>query len=161
MAMASYDPVTPAEFKAAKPQFASVPDETVQMYLDMAGLWVDKSWPERLYRPGVIAATCHLMTLEGLGSDAESQGQASGAAQYQSIKSGELTLTRYQKAAGDMSFADWLGQTKCGEFFLQLLSMAKAGPRVAMGGVRGGCPSPYAKDWPGPAYGWPGVFGGL
>lgn len=139
--------VTPAEFKAAKPQFAAVADPTVQVYLDLAGLWVDESWPERLYQPAVIGAACHLMTLDGLGNDPESQGQASGSAQYQSIKSGELTLTRYQKAAGDMSYTDWLGQTKCGAFFLQLLNMAKAGPRVAMGGV-GFCHSGFAKDWP-------------
>lgn len=144
--------VTPAEFKAAKPQFAAVPDETVQVYLDMAGLWVDSSWPERLYQPAVIAAACHLMTLDGLGTDTESQGQASGAAQYQSIKSGELTLTRFQRSAGGMSYSDWLGQTKCGAFFMQLLRMAKAGPRVAMGGI-GYCQSGYAKDV------WPPFFG--
>lgn len=140
-------PVTPAAFKTAKPQFAAVADPTVQAYLDMAGLWVDESWPERIYPQAVISATCHLMTLDGLGTDAESQGQVSGAAQYQSIKSGELTLTRYQKAAGEASYSDWLGQTKCGEFFLQLLRMAKGGPRIAMGGV-GNCYSGYAKDWP-------------
>lgn len=155
----AYAPVTPEQFKAAKPQFAAVPDETIQAYLDLAGLWVDDSWPERLYQPAMIAIACHLMTLDGLGSDAESQGQASGAAQYQSIKSGELTLTRYQKTAGDMSYSEWLSQTKCGAFFAQLLRMAKAGPRVAMGAVNAGA-SGYAKDWPGPAYKWPGVFGG-
>lgn len=143
----AYTPVTPEQFKAAKPQFAAVPDETIQVYLDMAGLWVDDSWPERLYQPAVIASACHLMTLEGLGTDEQSQSFASGEAAYQSIKSGEVTLTRYQKAAGAMSYSDWLGQTTCGAFFMQLLRMAKAGPRVAMGGV-GGCHSGYAKDWP-------------
>lgn len=143
----SYEAVTPTQFKAAKPQFVVVADETVQTYLDMAELWVDDGWPEKFYRQAIIAATCHLMTLDGLGTDAESQSQATGAAQYQSVKSGELTLTRYQQAAGSMSYADWLAQTKCGAFFLQLLNMAKAGPRIAMGGVRG-CASGYAKDWP-------------
>lgn len=139
--------VTPAEFKTAKPQFSGVSDETVQVYLGLAALWVDESWPEKLYRPAVIAATCHLMTLDGLGTDAQSQSFSSGEAAYQSIRSGEVTLTRYQKAAGEQSYSDWLGQTACGAFFLQLLRMAMAGPRIAMGGI-GGCHSGYAKDWP-------------
>lgn len=143
----AYDTLTPARFKALKSQFAAVDDEVVQSYIDLASMWVDQSWPEKAFEPAWAAMTCHLMTLDGLGSDAESKGQASGAAAYQSIKSGELTLTRYQKTAGSMTYVDWLGQTKCGAFFLQLLNMAKAGPRVAMGGV-GSCVSPYAKDWP-------------
>jgi len=140
-------PITPARFKQLKPQFAAIDDAIIQSYIDLGGLWVDGSWPDRICEAAQAAIVCHLATLDGLGTDAESQGQASGAAQYQSVKSGELTLTRYQKAAGDMSYIDWLGQTKCGAFFAQLLRMAKAGPRVAMGGI-GGCHSGSAKDWP-------------
>lgn len=41
--------MTPTEFKTLKPQFASVPDATVQMYLDMAARYVfdpekEKTW---------------------------------------------------------------------------------------------------------------------
>lgn len=153
-----HTPVTPSQFKTAKPQFSTVLDATVQTYLDLASLWVDSSWPEKIYQPAAIAATCHLMTLDGLGTDAESQGQASGSAQFQTIKSGELTLTRYQKSSGGMSYIDWLSRTACGQFFYQLLRMAKGGPRVAMGGVGCGI-SPYAKDAPLPC-GWPAMFGG-
>lgn len=144
----AYEALTPAKFKELKPQFADVSDPVVQSYIDLASMWVDETWPEKAYQPAWAAMTCHLMTLDGLGTDAESQGQSSGAAQYHSIKSGELTLTRYQKDAGDMSYSDWLAQTKCGQFFLQLLKMGKGGPRVAMGGINAGCVSPYAKDWP-------------
>lgn len=151
--------LTPDKFKQLKPQFADVSDAVIEGYIELGGLWVDNSWPDRLTEAAQAAIVCHLMTLDGLGTDAESQGQASGAAQYQSVRSGELTLTRYQKTAGDMSYSEWLSQTKCGAFFAQLLRMAKAGPRVAMGSVNAGA-SGYAKDWPGPAYKWPGVFGG-
>lgn len=140
-------PVTPAQFKTAKPQFTAVPNETVQAYLTMAELWVDESWGEKLYPQAVIAITCHLMTIDGLGTDAQSQSYASGTAAFQSIKSGELTLTRYQASASGMEYADWLRQTSCGAFFWQLLRMAKAGPRIAMGGIAGG-QSGYAKDVP-------------
>lgn len=156
----AYEDLTPARFKALKPQFAAVDDAVAQSYIDMASVFVDQSWPEKLYEQGWVAYTCHLMTLDGLGTDAESRSQASGRSQYQSIRSGELTLTRFQKAAGDTSYGDWLSQTNCGAYFFQLLRMVKGGPRVAVGAV-GGCLSGYAKDWQGPAYGWPGVFGGL
>lgn len=141
-------PLTPDEFKILKPQFADVPNETVQMYLDLAGLWVDASWPDALYRPALAAATCHLMTLEGLGSDAQSLSFASGMAHFQSYRSGELSFSRFVREAGDLSFSSWLSQTACGAMFLQLLRMAKAGPRIAMGGI-GASQSGYAKDVPG------------
>lgn len=153
----SYEALTPARFKELKPQFAAVDDSVIQNYLDMAALFVDQSWPEKFYEQAWAAYACHLMTLDGLGADAESRSEASGRSQYQSIKSGELTLTRFQKDAGAMDYSNWLSQTKCGAYFWQLLRMVKAGPRVAIGAV-GGCASPYAKDHLTGVYGWPGVF---
>lgn len=153
----AYPEVTPAQFKTAKPQFTEVANETVQVYLDLAGLWVDQSWPEKFYAPALIAATCHLMTLDGLGRDPQSILFASGAANFQSVKSGELTLTRYSKEAGSQSFSDWLLLTSCGAFFWQLLKAVRGGPRVAMGGI-GGAQSGYAKDVPGNSIpGWWGA----
>lgn len=154
-----YDAVTPAAFKAAKPQFAAVPNEKVQTYLDMAGRLVDETWTEGDYQPAIIAMACHLMTLEGLGTDAESRDVASGRAQYQSIKSGELTLTRFRSTAGEgTSYLDWLNSTACGRYFVFLLRLNRGGPRVVSVALPVGA-SGYAKDHPGPSYGWPGVFG--
>lgn len=146
------------QFKTAKPQFANVPDDTIQTYLDLAELWVDGSWPEKLYKPAMIAAACHLMTLDGLGTDAYSQSQKDGTALFSTIRSGQLSLTRYRQSSGDNSdYQSWLSQTPCGQFFLQLLRRVKAGPRVVT--VSGmGCASPYAKDQHCGSYGWPGVF---
>jgi hypothetical protein len=155
--VAAYDPVTPAEFKAAKPQFAAVDDAVVQSYLDMAARVVDQSWTAGDYKNAIIAFACHLMTLEGLGTDAASQSHASGAAEYESIKSGVLTLTRFRAAAGATTpYMDWLNSTPCGKYFVFLLRLNRGGPRVAT--VSTAMPSGYAKDWCGPAYGWPGVF---
>ena len=154
----AYEAVTPAQFKAAKPQFGAVADATVQMYLDMAGRVVDQSWTAGDYANAIIAFTCHLMTLDGLGTDAASKSHASGAAEFETIKSGTLTLTRYAKeASADTSYLDWLNSTPCGKFFVFLLRLNRAGPRVATVSCAPG-PSPYAKDWPSPSYGWPGVF---
>lgn len=142
-----YDPVTPAEFKAAKAQFAAVSDADVQSYLDLAGLWVDEAWPENVYQPAIIAVTCHLMTLDGMGSDGPSQSFASGEGEYQSIKSGTITLTRFRSAAesAGQSTADWFAQTACGRQFMVFARMFMGGPRVAVGCDSGGI-SGYAKD---------------
>lgn len=137
--------MTPAEFKQLKPQFAAVPDEVVQAYLTLAERIVFDPEDDA----AMAALTCHLMTLDGLGTDPTSAGYRTGAAQYQSIKSGQLTLTRYQRDAGSgTSYTSWLGQTPCGQFYAILLKMARGGPRVALGGG-GLCRTAYAKDgWP-------------
>lgn len=142
--------VTVAQFKTAKPQFAAVPDATVQAYLDMTAAIVFD--PENDL--AVIALTCHLMTLDGLGTDAQSVSWATGEAGYQTIRSGQLTLTRFQKAAGGSSYVDWLGQTGCGQFYALLLRANGGGPRIASGGSGVG-KSYYAKDWPFWSIGYP------
>lgn len=153
-----YTAVTPALFKSMKPQFASVLDATVQVYLDLAGeVAADDGWPSQAtYTQAIVAYTCHLMTLDGLGTDAESKAEAQGTAAFQTVKSADLTLTRFAKDASGSAYGDWLSGTKCGAFYLQLLRQAKGGPVVLMGGS-GGCISPYAKDQPLP---WPWSFGG-
>lgn len=139
--------VTPDQFKTAKPQFAAVSDETIQAYLDMASRYVFD--PEN--DDAVISFTCHLLTLDGLGTSAESKSFRTGEAAYQSIKSGQLTLTRYQRATNaGTTYGSWLQQTPCGQFYALLLKMERGGPRVATGGV-GHCVTAYSKD----AYGWP------
>lgn len=154
----AYEVLTPTMFKAAKPQFANVADETVQSYIDMASRMVDQSWPAADYTNGWIAFTCHLMTLDGLGTDANSKSFASGAAQYSSIRSGQLTLTRYRAQAGASTpFSDWLRTTPCGAYYTMLLRLVKGGPRLIRGGLAGPV-SPYAKDQVTGVYGWPGVF---
>lgn len=136
--------VTVAQFKTAKPQFAAVPDATVQAYLDMTAAIVFD--PENDL--AVTALTCHLMTLDGMGTDAQSQSWSDGSAGFQTIRSGQLTLTRFQKAAGGSSYVDWLGQTGCGQFYALLLRANGGGPRVARGGG-GHARTAYAKDgWP-------------
>ena len=129
------DPVTPTDFLAAKTQFASVGSAVVQGYLDAAEIAVDGSWPEKLYKMAVIAFTCHLMTLDGKGTDAASIAFGSGVMDIQSFKSGSVTLTRFSQQSVDFTFVAWLNRTTCGTFYSQLLNMAKSGPRIASGAV--------------------------
>lgn len=149
-----YEQLTATRFKELKPGFKCVSDLDIEAYIDLASLFVGEHWPESVYEKAWVAATCHLLTLDGLGSSAASQSFANGTAQFHSIKSGELTLTRFQAAAGNSTYSQWLGQTPCGAFYYQLLRMAMSGPRVVSGAVRAGN-SGYAKDWPLGTGGWP------
>lgn len=152
----AYTPVTPTIFKQMKPQFNAVDDAVVQLYLNAAGRAVDESWPEEDYPLGVTAYACHLMTLDGLGTDAASKGFRTGQADFQTIKSADVTLVRFQKSAETTPYADWLGSTPCGKQYSFMVRMWKSGPRVAMAATLP-CASGYAKDAPN-GYGWPGVF---
>lgn len=151
-----YDPVTPEQFKAVKPQFADVDEAVIQSYLDLAAIWVDESWPESVHQPAIMAVACHLMTLDGLGADAASKSFAKGSAEYQSIRTGNVTLTRFRSASegAGQSTSGWFNQTACGRQFMVWARMFRGGPRVAIG-CGSGRVTAYAKDayrdawWPG------------
>ena len=147
--------VTPALFKEVKPQFADQSDASVQLFLNAAGRVVDHSWDEDDYPLAVIAYACHLMTLDGLGTDAASKSFKTGRADIQTIKSADVTLVRFAKAAGSTPYAEWLASTPCGQQFAFMLRVNRSGPRVAMAASFPAV-SGYAKDLP---LGWPGVFG--
>lgn len=142
----AHAPVTVADFITLKHQFSGVDTAVIQSYLDVASLIIDDSWPEAFYRLAIPAFTCHLMTIEGLGTDAASTAFAAGFAGMQSIKSGSVTLTRmnFTESVGDP--AVWLSSSPCGAYYLQLLRMVRGGPRVAMGATGYGF-SAYAKDF--------------
>lgn len=150
----AYAAVTPALFKEVKPQFSASTDQAVQLYLNAAGRVVDESWDEEDYPLAIIAYACHLMTIDGLGTDAGSKAFKSGREDMQTIKSADITLVRFAKAAGSTPYTDWLNSTQCGKQFAFMLRLSKAGPRVAMAASFPAV-SGYAKDAP---LGWPGVF---
>lgn len=128
-----------ADFIRRKPQFAAVDERTIQIYLEDAALFVDASWPQKLIKPALAAATCHLMTLAGLGNDALSEAHKTGAAEFSSVSSGGLSLTRAEQPNPQQSsYAAWLSQTPCGRAFLQLLTIAKSGPRIIRASHGGG-----------------------
>lgn len=144
--MADYDAVTLAQFRLAKPQFTAVADDLTQLYLDMAGRMVDTTWTVEDYPNAVIAFACHLMTLDGLGTDAASLSFASGRGDVQTIRSGEVTISRFARDAGETPYAAWMNSTPCGKFYMFLARLNRGGPRVVTASC--GSPSPYAKDWP-------------
>lgn len=139
-------PITPSQFKQLKPSFQCVSDDVVQQYIELAQLWAS-DWPDKICETVQVAVTCHLLTLDGLGSSGESRLFASGRGDLQSIRTGNVTLTRFRSAAegAGKSTIDWFGQTTCGRAFMVYVRMYKGGPRVGMGASCGDV-SPYAKD---------------
>lgn len=146
-----YTPLTPEAFKQMKPEFSDVPDNTVSQYLSLGGRFVDESWLEADYQTAWAAITCHLMTLDGLGTSSEAEiFSAVGSQKVTSIKSGTLSLTFADRlSSNEDEFSGWLDGSTCGRFYKTLLRLNRGGPRLLTGwGIRGS--SGYAKDWPRP-----------
>ena len=142
-----YLPLTPTRFKELKPQFASIPDDEVQGYINLASRFVDESWLESDYEPAWAAAVCHLMTLYGLGAGIESEIAQAGGSRVSSLSSGSLSISFGSSGASAQDdLSNWLGETACGRFYRVLLRLNRAGPRLLTGA--GLCSSGYAKDWP-------------
>jgi hypothetical protein len=128
----AYVPPTVAEFKAAFPSFVDVPDAQVQFALDEAQLYVDDCWIEEFRRPAVMLYAAHALTLQGLGTGAESQAAAQGASDMRRIKSGGFELERASSASsgGTGAVPDPWGMTSYGRQFYALLRRNRGGPFV-------------------------------
>lgn len=137
--------ITTSTLKAAKPQFSGVSDQVLGTYIDLAQVWAG-SVPDSLCEAAQVAVTCHLLTLDGLGTDNESKDFASGRANVQSFSSGAVSVSRFRAASegAGQSTSAWFSQTTCGRLFMVLMRGIVGGPRVA----GGSCDriSPYAKD---------------
>jgi hypothetical protein len=149
-------PPTAAQFKALLPKFAAVPDATVDAYIALAAMIVDDEWPAFNYTLAITSYACHLLTIAGFGTGQESEDNASGLSAFQTIKSADLTLTRFAKAASGSSYIDWLNSTTCGQQFAIYLQQGRGGPRIISGAVVPG----YGGYRDSILYGleWPGVF---
>lgn len=112
---------------SAFPRFAAVPASTIEFWLIRAARGVDTTWTAGDREMGQMLLACHLMTLQGLGTGAEAEANASGTAGFKTIRSGALTLERFDKGGGDDST---LSQTSYGAQFKDLRRQNCGGPRV-------------------------------
>lgn len=135
----AYVKPTPAEIKALYPAFASVPDATVQIYIDRAP--IDESWFESDYTQAIELWVAHTMTLNGLSANQEQSLAASGV---KSFSSGALSASFSEAKSSDDG--GW-GGSIYGKQFYALLRRNKGGPRSAAACFR--VQSGYAKDVPG------------
>lgn len=140
--MAYTDPTTD-DLQAAFPRFAAVADPTVEFWLVRARRSVDSSWTEDDYQMGQMLLACHLMTLQGLGTGAEAEAAANGTGDYKTIRSGSLTLERFDRSSGSSSTGAQgeLTSTTFGRQWLELAKQNRGGPRVMpTGSLPTGCP---------------------
>ncbi len=143
---------TAADLKARFPEFSTVDDAVVTARIEEATRMVDESWTEGDYATAIMLYACHIMALEGLGTGPDSQANSGQMANFQTIRSGQLTLTR--KASAEAGSYDWYCSTRYGSRFWRLLKLNKGGPSVAVTDP-GTVTSGYAKDWPF----WPWAYG--
>ena len=61
----AWETPTAAEFKVRYPEFISVDNGRVDMYLALAAEGVSQSWTELDYREGIMALAAHQMSMEG------------------------------------------------------------------------------------------------
>jgi hypothetical protein len=90
------DTPTADNLKARYPEFASVADARVTLFLVEASSRVDSTWREADQAPAIIALACHEMSLEGEPA-ASISGSATGGA---SLANGRFLKSR---SVGDVS----------------------------------------------------------
>lgn len=132
-----YETLTPSRFKMLKPEFSGVDDSMVHVFITMASRFVDNSWTSGDYETAWAAMTCHLMTLEGLGTSTDAEIRRTGGSKVSSIKSGTLSLTfaGSDGASPEIGSLDWFNSTPCGSFYYLLLKMNRGGPRLLTSGA--------------------------
>lgn len=113
-----YTVPTTAEFKARFPAFAAVDDAVIGTAISEASSRVDTNWIDTDYQPAIFYLAAHNLTLDGLGTGAEAQVAAQGMMGFQSISSGQLSLTR---GSGASASAGSYSSTSYGARFAQIM----------------------------------------
>lgn len=114
----SFDAPTAAEFKARFPDFASVDDTLVDLFIGESSSAVDASWIEADYQIARMFHAAHAMTLEGHGTSPQSKFAKMG--DFSRVKSGDLELQRSSAQAGSGAAGETLTKTTYGQRFLEL-----------------------------------------
>src|SRR5262245_13292856 len=98
--MADWTPPTVEQFKLRFPEFANVPDATVQMILDEATAEVGPTWIPSLRTSGVLYLTAHLLASQGLGVSGAGGGGASSSGAIKRRRVGDVELEFQGVGAG-------------------------------------------------------------
>jgi hypothetical protein len=146
---------TIADFRARYPvRFteAIASDALVQMALDRGARNVDTTWTEGDYAEAIMLYAAGWLTTQGIGGGAEAQAAANGASGFKVMKSGALTLERFDKGDGASTGGDPVLATADGQAFAALRKQNLGGPRVTGGACGGYVPAGYCGLVGG---GWP------
>lgn len=122
---------TPAEVRAAYPQFGGVADAVIQNALDLGALAIDTTWPESAYSLAFKLYAAHVLTLDGQGSDTSGQAEEGLAANVKRRKAGDHEIEFFGASdGGAANSAAWYALTPFGTQFATLQRRYFAGPRV-------------------------------
>lgn len=118
----AWTPPTVTDFKTRFPEFAAVPDATVQAVLDEAVLEVSPSWVEAYRTPGVLNLTAHLLATQGFGGSGAGGGGAasSGAIKRRKVGDVETEWAGISGGGGSQS-ASFYNSTRYGQRYYELL----------------------------------------
>lgn len=131
----AYTAPTAAELKAAFPAFAAVDDSTVDYWITRANRSVDQTWTEADYTFAIMLLACHMMTINGLGTGAAAEAAAAGASGFKIMRSGALTLERFDNTSAGASAGSGYDATSYGQQFYALLRVNRGGARVTPTGT--------------------------
>ena len=137
-----------AQFTAIYPLFAAVSDEAYTHWSTEALRRI--AHLEDCLGDGMntaaMLAIAHLLTKAGIGTGTDAQMAAQGASGFKSMRSGSLSLDRFDNASGS-SGGDW-GTTSYGaELWPMLRACVGVGPLVSSTGTLCVAGSPYWRGW--------------
>ena len=122
------NPPTVADFRLRYLNFASVPDATVQYWLDDAARFVTEAWGGD-YAPALMAYAAHQLALAGMEAQAGGAG-ATLPGGVTSFRSGSLSVSVSDTVASAWASGSWRA-TRYGADFLAMLRRNRGGPIVA------------------------------
>ena len=144
----AYTLPTPQNIKDRWPAiFGAVSDGTIQIWINTAALSVDTSWLETDYTVAIELLAAHLMIENGIGAGAQAEANAGGMSAFQTIKSGQLTLSRGTTSQNSDGVPSPWNSTSFGIQWYWLARKNRPIATVAIGDAGIGT-SGYAKDVP-------------
>jgi hypothetical protein len=118
-----------AEFRIRYPEFAAVPDATVEYWLDDALLIVTDSWIEADRKPAQMALAAHNLARRGLAAGGSGIGGIA-AKGVTSFKSASFSVN-FDASAAKAAAAGGYGSTMYGQDFQIYLHRNRGGPFLA------------------------------
>lgn len=114
-------PPSVATFKARFPEFASVEDATVQVFMDEAIMEVNDTWIEEYRTPGVLHLTAHLLASQGLGVSTPGDSGASVTGGVKRRTVGDVT-TEFNgiSSGGGSGLVGTYSTTRYGQRYLEM-----------------------------------------
>ena len=126
----AYTAPTPADIKTRFPEFASLDDARIQMFIDEAKRFVDESWSEEDYAVALRFLTAHTMTMEGVLNSGGSGPVGSGPLISESLGDASYSYAARAGQSGLSGSDADLASTPYGQRYLAIRRANIGGPIV-------------------------------